>query len=62
MTCSHDPREQAPCPSGMYHCPECGDMVLAGVSHPPADPFEDPQLVALCEEHDRLLEAGVIDH
>jgi hypothetical protein len=27
-------------PLGMYHCPDCGSMVLAGLPHPP-----------LCDEH-----------
>ncbi len=31
--CSHDPRTMAGKPIGMYHCPECGEMVIAGVSH-----------------------------
>lgn len=22
-------------PSGMYHCPDCGTVVVAGVPHPP---------------------------
>jgi hypothetical protein len=31
--CPHDPRELAGAPIGMYHCPECGEMVLAGLPH-----------------------------
>ncbi len=31
--CSHDPRETTG-PIGMYHCPECGKMVVAGMEHP----------------------------
>ena len=31
--CPHDPRETTG-PIGMYHCPECGEMVLAGLVHP----------------------------
>jgi len=34
MTCTHDPRLLAGQPIGMYHCPECGDMVVAGLEHP----------------------------
>ena len=30
--CPHDPRETIG-PIGMYHCPECGEMVLAGIGH-----------------------------
>ena len=33
MNCPHDPREITG-PIGMYHCPECGEMVLAGTEHP----------------------------
>jgi len=29
----HDPREITG-PIGMYHCPECGEMVVAGLEHP----------------------------
>lgn len=32
MKCQHDPKETKGA-IGMYHCPECGDMVLAGVEH-----------------------------
>lgn len=31
--CSHDPREVSN--TGMYHCPVCGAMVIAGMEHPP---------------------------
>ena len=31
--CPHDPRETTG-PIGMYHCPDCGEMVLAGMAHP----------------------------
>lgn len=34
MKCNHDPRTMRNKPIGMYHCPECGVMVLAGESHP----------------------------
>ena len=33
MKCQHDPKETKGA-IGMYHCPECGEMVLAGVDHP----------------------------
>jgi DNA-directed RNA polymerase subunit RPC12/RpoP len=33
-TCSEKPELQA---GGMYHCPECGMMVLAGLPHPITD-------------------------
>lgn len=49
VVCSYDPRPLAGQPIGMFHCPECGCMVLAGMEHPPCDPDEcqlaasDPQ-------------------
>ena len=36
--CSHDPRELAGQPIGMLHCPECGEMVVAGLEHPDYEP------------------------
>lgn len=32
--CSYDPEPLIGVPIGMHHCPECGDMVLAGFKHP----------------------------
>jgi len=31
--CWHDPKTRAGEPIGMYHCPGCGEMVVAGVEH-----------------------------
>lgn len=39
MTCSHDPRKTVG-PIGMYHCPECGQMVVAGFAHPDYDKLD----------------------
>ena len=47
MNCSHDPRKTTG-PIGMYHCPECGDMVLAGLHHPPSEEdidWDDPEVL-----------------
>jgi len=33
-SCPHDPEEPLRTPLGMYHCPDCGAMVVAGVPHP----------------------------
>ena len=33
-SCPHDPAPYRGLPMGMYHCPECGAMVLAGMEHP----------------------------
>ena len=32
--CSHRPEEYLGQPIGMYHCPLCGQMVIAGLLHP----------------------------
>jgi hypothetical protein len=32
--CPYRPEELKGCPVGMFHCPICGEMVLAGVEHP----------------------------
>lgn len=45
--CPHDPRTRAGLPIGMYHCPECGCMVVAGLDHgecvmEPDCPYYDP--------------------
>lgn len=36
-TCPHDPKEFLGQPIGMYHCPVCGEMVIAGLEHPDYD-------------------------
>jgi hypothetical protein len=36
FACSHDPRAPSDAPGiGMYHCPDCDAMVLAGHHHGP---------------------------
>lgn len=35
--CLFDPKTYVGQPIGMFHCPECGDMVLAGMDHPDYD-------------------------
>ena len=39
--CPHDPRETAGQPIGMYHCPLCGEMVVAGCEHPDHSILDD---------------------
>lgn len=41
MTCPHDPMIYAGEPIGMYHCPECGEMVAAGCPHPDYDVLDE---------------------
>lgn len=33
--CAEKPEKLINEPIGMYHCPNCGAMVLAGLPHPP---------------------------
>lgn len=35
--CPEDPEKLRGQPIGMYHCPFCGDMQLAGMPHLPPD-------------------------
>lgn len=35
MTCPYDPRELVGLPIGMFHCPRCGEMIIAGLPHEP---------------------------
>ena len=32
--CTYDPRLYSGEPTGMFHCPECGQMVIASLLHP----------------------------
>lgn len=49
--CTEDPKLLANTAIGMYHCPDCGSMVLAGVEHPP-----------LCEHCARIVYAQSQNH
>lgn len=41
--CPYDPRKLAGEPIGMFHCPLCGEMQLAGMEHlPPEVTWEGP--------------------
>jgi len=31
--CTFDPKIYKDQPIGMFHCPECGEMVIAGMDH-----------------------------
>jgi len=37
MACTFDPKILKGQPIGMFHCPECGEMVVAGIDHPDYD-------------------------
>ena len=34
VRCKEDPTKLVGQPIGMYHCPECGEMLIAGSPHP----------------------------
>ncbi|HLF13223.1 MAG TPA: hypothetical protein VJA26_18640 [Gammaproteobacteria bacterium] len=50
--CPHDPRALAGAPIGMYHCPECGEMVLAGLAHPTDEDYREER-EAMQREYER---------
>ena len=53
--CTFDPKTCAGLPIGMFHCHECGEMVMAGMDHPP--PMSDLEL----DEYDiRYLEESAM--
>ena len=52
ITCPHKPETQN---GGMYHCPICGMMVIAGIKH-----LADDGCVSF-DDNGNLLISGVID-
>lgn len=52
--CTFDPLIYANAPIGMFHCPECGEMVCAGIPHPDYSLLEniDESEESLCENCD----------
>ena len=49
--CPHDPRIYEGYPLGMYHCPVCLEMVIAGMEHP--DPIDEEEERRFLEEDKR---------
>ena len=39
--CPFDPSSMLDMPIGMFHCPKCGEMVVAGIPHPRWDLLDD---------------------
>ena len=39
--CPYDPTTDENAPLGMYHCPVCGEMVIAGCAHPDYSLLDD---------------------
>ena len=50
-TCLHDPMEMCGKPIGMYHCPLCGEMVIACSPHPDYSPEGQAATDASYEEY-----------
>lgn len=44
MKCEFDPTLHKDQPIGMFHCPKCGQMVVAGMAHP------DYELLNKCQK------------
>lgn len=42
--CDFDPTPLIGEPIGMFHCPSCGEMVIAGMPHPDYDLLDDEGL------------------
>lgn len=60
VECSYDPAARAGQPIGMFHCPDCGAMVLAGLPHPRSldETFCAPELEHYWD-NDTCLQCGV---
>lgn len=56
MPCDFDPEPLKGVPLGMFHCPYCGEMVLAGAEHPDYDWLDTPEGQAEIEQHMREVE------
>jgi len=60
MKCKHDPKLTTG-PIGMYHCPECGDMVIEGFDHPDMDEV-DAKYEEYCNERYQRLKDYFTSH
>jgi hypothetical protein len=47
--CDYDPSGLVNVPLGMFHCPNCGQMVVAGLPHPDYSHMNDPDLARICK-------------
>lgn len=54
--CGFDPRTMAGQPIGMFHCPECGEMVIAGMAHPDYANWEEDHARYMAELEAKDLE------
>jgi len=62
--CNYDPMQMAGLPIGMFHCPECGEMVIAGMPHPDYSILDEdfPTLAAQWKTFLAVHSAGCLTH
>jgi transcription initiation factor IIE alpha subunit len=58
MKCTYDPTTLLGKPIGMFHCPECGEMVIAGLPHPEELTDEELQVLIQEENNEKEKEKG----
>ncbi len=56
MQCEFDPKTYANQPIGMFHCPLCGEMVLAGMDHPDVDKVDEEYAKYCDEKYENMLQ------
>lgn len=47
--CPYDPAPLTDVPLGMFHCPLCNEMILAGMPHPDYSDFSEEEMDILRE-------------
>lgn len=62
--CPFDPSIYVNVPLGMFHCPLCGDMIVAGLPHPPSLSSLDfsEGVASLAELASRAIHGEVLRH
>lgn len=53
--CMEHPEMLCGAPMGMYHCPVCMEMVVAGIPHPPKEAYEEMH----AQEHAEMQTSGI---
>lgn len=51
-TCDYDPKVLTGAPIGQFHCPKCGDMVIAGLAHYPPSTINEALLKKILADSD----------
>ena len=57
VTCTYDPTNDL---GGMFHCPECGEMILAGAPHPDYSLLENEPMATPEMSPNEEVEAAII--